>query len=738
MERKINLGEQHLATNINDLSREVMHDLFVACRKAGIYSIGHPMVSKAVARPFLNLQKVFGFKKYFTLVLFEGQLYANNILMSDIGVVDYLKEKMHEREITTILFEDTMTVSDLEVFIDRFVKRLPSSNPDYMMHRFLENRKIFSIRVDSSLADKIFRAGLRYRDDVGEDLSARALVANYFSGDIQLAVTVLGSRFTDTEKLAAATGIDYHTELVNHILPEKFAQLPPSELVELADHILTAEAALDDSAADRLERLVRTFDYHPRRDELLEQIRKKLVTRGGDEEVFNQSLSQAGTMKLEVAHAVDDICRKIFSDDGSQSLYGEFHDAFVRLVRTRQMGKATSVTEAVIGHLASDTARCRQHAIYLLEDIIKSGLSVGEYEFLDIIIRHLQVLFTQGRETFEFSEVVIYLLQSMLSLRRFEPVSTFLNVLKSGRRTEGGTVVYDSVTVKRIFDELDDPEIISRLVRELEQRGNSLVKPVREILAAIQSEEVALQLAAIVAHRERSVRQHSLKVLSELGWPAVRVFSDVLRDESNFFRPEGRHELPDEKWFFVRNAIFVLGNLKNPGACNALRLRLSDPDIRVRRELVKALEKIGGDEAVDLLIILAEDADSSIRELAIITLGLFKRPDLVPFFIDVLSRQKGEIQRTINAIAMTDSPEGRDYLASLLHDHDRLKALASGKASIADIRAWVLKALGKPVETPASRKADETKTKAGKGILSRDSGLGKTAQNFLNKFQTRR
>ena len=46
-----------------------------------------------------------------------------------------------------------------------------------------------------------------------------------------------------------------------------------------------------------------------------------------------------------------------------------------RLVRTRQMGKAASMAEMVIEQLASDTTLYRQHAIYLLEDIIKSGLS---------------------------------------------------------------------------------------------------------------------------------------------------------------------------------------------------------------------------------------------------------------------------------------------------------------------------------------------------------------------------
>jgi HEAT repeat protein len=327
----------------------------------------------------------------------------------------------------------------------------------------------------------------------------------------------------------------------------------------------------------------------------------------------------------------------------------------------------------------------------------------------------------------------------MLSLRRYEPVAAFLNVLKSGRCTDAGVDVYDSVTVKRIFDDLNDISLIDRFVHEIEQPGNMQMKFVREILIAIQSVDVALRLASIITHPQRSVRQHCLKVLSELGTPAVTIFSDVLQDESNFLRPEGRHELPDEQWFFVRNAIFVLGNLSDERACAALRLRLSDPDVRIRSELVKALEKIDGDEAIDLLMIMAEDIDHSIREAAVISLGLLRRHDLLPFFKNIMSRQKAEIQRIITAIAQTGTQDGRDFLAGLLENRDRLKSFSSAHGSIGDIRKWILKVLEKAGDDVTIEKKEDLKEKHdGKSVFSRDLKLGKTAKSFLNKIQPKK
>ncbi len=726
MNNSINLSERSLAANVGELSREVVHDFFVVSRKAGIYTVQHPMVKKAVSKPFLSMQKIFKFKKYFCLVLNESELFANNIIVKDIGVSDYIKEKMNELEISSILIEDNLTASDLEIFIERFVKKLATSSTDYFMDRYLENHKVYSIQANSKLAEKLFRTGLRYRNDIGEDHTVRRMVANYFSGDTQLAVDILSSRFESTTDQAAATGIDYNRELVKHILPEKFAQLPPSELLDMAEQILSHSPGIDGNAPERLEGLVKSCDYHPKRDEILDRIREKFIERGIDENLFAQSLSQVGSLKLEAAHAVDNIYHRIFSDDFESTLYSEFHDNFIRLVRTRQMGKAASMAEMVIEQLASDTTLYRQHAIYLLEDIIKSGLSVGEYDFLDVIIRHMQTLFTQGRETFEFSQIVSFLLKSMLSLRRYEPVAAFLGILMASRRVDNGTTVYDSITVKRIFDDLNNDELIDRLICELEQQGSTQIKPVRDILAAIQTDEVAMKLAGIVTHSSRAVRQHSMKVLSELGWPAVKIFSDILCDESNFFRNEGRHELPDKQWFLVRNAIFVMGNLGLPEACNAMRLRLADPDVRVRRELVSALEKIGGDEALDLLMILADDNDNGIREAAIIASGLFKRQELARFFIDLLHRHKSEVSRIITAIALTGSPEGSQFLKELLNDKDRLKSLSSGKASI--------KAIYNQIES--AMKKDEEKL-GGEVITppAKKSALSKTARVFLNKFQ---
>lgn len=739
MERNLNLSEQNLQTDLNLLSSEAINEFYIYCRKVGIYSIDHPLVRKAVSKPFMHFQKVFGFKKYFSMILTEGKFFVNNILLNDSTFVDFIKENMHGLEIESLLFADTLSADDLLIFSQRFVGKLPSSDPGYRMAGYLDNHKIGSILVNSDLGFKLFETGLRYRGDVNEDFSARRLVTNYFSGEIDLTIKVLSANYSGTEEQAKELGIDFHKELVNFLLPEKFAQLPPSELLNVASQIFADESGNVEASSDKLARLVRSFDFHPKREQLIDQIRRIFEERGISNELMQESFSGSGGLKLEAVQAIDQIVVSVFSKAFDPVLYARFHDAYMRLIRTRQMGKATAIAEVLVKYLAHDDPRYRQSSVQLLRMTIEAAIPVGEHEYLDIVSRQLQNVFTRGLETFEFSEVVIYLLESVLSLRCYETAARFLNILKTGRKVEAGVTTYDSLTVKRIFDDLDDHELIGRLVRELQIQNNEQIKQVRDILTAIQSEEVALQLSEIVTHPDRLIRQRCLKVLSELGQPAVKIFSEIIRDHENFCRPEGRHELPDKKWFFIRNTIFVLGNLGDPSACNAMRLRLSDPDVRVRTEIVRALEKIDDAEAADLMMIMAEDSDSIIREISIIALGQLRRKDLAPFFIDIVHRQRGEIHRIIGALALTGADEGRDFMIDLLNSGDKLKDLASGAASVDDIRRVIIVGLEKIGDELSVRKMEEfLNNHKNKDHFLIDNRLSKTAKLILGKIQPRK
>jgi len=737
MKRTVNLDDSNLDTDLNILTNEILHELYILWRKAGIYTTGHPLVKKASGRPFMCLQKLFGFKKYLAITLTEGRLFINNIMMREAVNAEFLKENMHELEIKSLLISDSITSDELLLFSDRFVRRVPVNNPDHNLENYLKNHSINSVLINSPLAEKIFSRGLRYRSDVSDDFSVRRLVSNYFAGDINQTVEMLSGNYDNTAEQAEDTGIDFHREIVGYILPEKFAQLPHAELIEAARQRL--EDYMDDPQKGKeiLGKLVKSFDYHPDRGQLLGELKKLLAVNNMDDGMVSQAMAVSGVVSSATT-ALDKIEAQIFSADFKPEYLEHYRECFKRVLRTRQMGRAGNAAQRAAENLIDSDADFRQHAVYMIKDQVQAAQSLGEFDFLEAIIRQLQNLFTRGANTFEFAESSSYLLKTILGFRRYESAAEFLNLLKIGRTENESIVTYESAAIKRIFESLNDHEIISRLVREIQYHDNKYLKNVRDILVAIRSEEVAVQLADIVTHPDRHIRQRCLRILSELGRPAVTIFSEIIRDEQNFYREDDRYELPDKKWYLIRNAIFVLGNLGDPFACSAFRMRLSDPDVRVRLEIIKAVEKIANDDAVDLLMILTEDIDPALQEKAIIALGAMQKADLVPFFVDLLPRHKAQVQRLIRAIAQTRCEEGRNYLIHLLNEREAIRKLSSGKASPDDIKRMILLALEKFGDDKTKSQAEEYLEKGHISLFDGERSLGKTAKILINKIQLKK
>jgi len=220
-------------------------------------------------------------------------------------------------------------------------------------------------------------------------------------------------------------------------------------------------------------------------------------------------------------------------------------------------------------------------------------------------------------------------------------------------------------------------------------------KYIKNIFAAINSEDAAYSLSLVISHESRQVRMNILKILAEMGKPALRICAGILSDDVYFAPESGRREIPDDKWYIVRNAIFVLGSLEDPEGCHALRKRISVDDIRVKLAIVAALEKIKDESAADLLIVLADDNDREVREAAIIAVGLNAQADIVPELINLAEKRNTEIISIISTLGKLGGVKAREFLSMLLVDNNLLSKYTSNRSSRDDIKLAIIKALGR-------------------------------------------
>ena len=227
----------------------------------------------------------------------------------------------------------------------------------------------------------------------------------------------------------------------------------------------------------------------------------------------------------------------------------------------------------------------------------------------------------------------------------------------------------------------------------------------------------------------------SLKILAELGKASLRIFSRIIMDDTWFERESDRHELPDNKWYVLRNSIFVLGSLRDEEGLVPLRLRISDNDVRIRREIVSALEKIGGEEAIDLLILMAEDPFQEIRNSAINAIGIIGNTDIVPLLIDIARRNPTESIKIITVLSNLGGEEVIRFLSSILEDPVALADIAGGRISKDELRLAIIKAIGKLGDKKAleSVKNYQDTLSTTQKILFRSSPVQKAISDILSK-----
>ena len=96
--------------------------------------------------------------------------------------------------------------------------------------------------------------------------------------------------------------------------------------------------------------------------------------------------------------------------------------------------------------------------------------------------------------------------------------------------------------------------------------------------------------------------------------------------------------LDDERWYVVRNAIAILGDIRNQDSLAHLTPLLQHEDIRVRRETIRALTKIGGNRAIKVLLQTAASDDQELRRQAILSLGAIRATGAVPTLLALLKK----------------------------------------------------------------------------------------------------
>lgn len=153
--------------------------------------------------------------------------------------------------------------------------------------------------------------------------------------------------------------------------------------------------------------------------------------------------------------------------------------------------------------------------------------------------------------------------------------------------------------------------------------------------------------------------------------------------------------LGDSRWYVVRNIIYVFRHIGDRRAVEYLVKKLRHDDIRVKKEIIKALGELGGGEVVQHLRGFIDSSDSGLRALAAKALAQSKSPAARKILVEKISsadfrnRDFAEKKEFFEALSHWRDPE----LVGLL---DRILRRSSlfRRARVTESRACAAYALG--------------------------------------------
>lgn len=252
-------------------------------------------------------------------------------------------------------------------------------------------------------------------------------------------------------------------------------------------------------------------------------------------------------------------------------------------------------------------------------------------------------------------------------------------------------------TLQQICDPASIEFLLSFLCeRELAEKYRNLLV---SILAFLKQRTTARVMEKLAHEGDAGNRKHLASTLVRQGTEATPTLIEYLQDD---------------RWYVVRNAATILGGICDPGTARHLNSLLHHEDIRVCREAIRALTRIGGSNAVQILLDAVDDEDEEISRQALLSLGIIGDASAVPKLsrivnkVDIFLKQWGQTRDAIRALGEIGAPEAVPALSRVLRRRRIFK-----RRPFDELRAAAAQALGEigdPAAEPLLKKASRDRS----------------------------
>ncbi len=225
-----------------------------------------------------------------------------------------------------------------------------------------------------------------------------------------------------------------------------------------------------------------------------------------------------------------------------------------------------------------------------------------------------------------------------------------------------------------------DPSTIEALLTSLKAEAPNL-EEISSLLIALEERAVTPLIELLQEERDLEIRRRLIPILKGMGEKALEPLKLVLTDK---------------RWYVLKDALEILGDIGDESTASSLILPLNHDYFKVRVETVLALEKLGGQRALELLTVALKDRDNLVREVAVTSLGNMGATGVLPLLLKIIHRRRFSKKniafqkKVIEALAKIDPKGTKPEIIELLKKRPRL-----GRKGYDEIRICAALTLGR-------------------------------------------
>jgi|GEM_PF-4055989 len=722
--------------NLLELATEIVRECFTAARRLKMYEPEHPMVASVVERPFFLFKKWFRLRQTLVLAQTGNSVSVSGLPLQPVVFTSNFSRAMGESRVANFIFYDTLSPTELALFLSHLFGLNARKVP---IKGYLEQKKVLSIEIDSPAAKLVLETENLLSSAYRQDYSYRYMAKTVLKNRPELLAAFVTGAISRQREMLERWGIEFRTKVLEEALFAVLEEMNDAMVLTLLDTTLPADFTQPEEVAAKQQSfrfLVNAALKVRDKEKFLGHLKSHLDSKGVPRPFYESALDVSSRMKLEITSELENLGQRILEGTGAEEL-NRYADLFVKCLKLRRPEVVGHNLNSLAEALVSPTAEARQGAYMVARKVLEPTAATEPEQFL-IFLRRLVGFVVDQKESLEFAETLLLISELCIEKKFYQPLGEMLGLLAGRLELEEPGKPLGSLLIRKVLDNLNRMEIVQKLIAEFdtEERGKAVW--VRQILTAIGSLEVAQVLSEKMSAPSRFVRQNVLKILSNLGNNALVVAATLLADPSNY-RRRADGTLEDESWYRLRNAVHILGNLRKDSAVPVLEMPASDSDFRLRKEVVKALEKIPGRRGLPLLKKLSLDSSEEIRRMAFVAMADAAGEEDLDFLFSRFDPISPDAIPVTYAMSCIGGSRARDFLIGLLDPTSQLgrRLIDQTGGQTMPVKIAILKGLariGDERSTIKIREVADSLSRTQKLLLT-SNPLSDTAKILISKIQ---